>query len=207
VRHPCNGDIGLQQQSGLCDSDDSAQFGLSPADDESETSDARTLKCRSAGRVAMRARSARPLPNPKCGSAVAATLATPPAPLSPVYTDVVRRESMAVTVLIGNFVAGYRATAVRARERNGSRAFNRDQAPATTTFGAEVLANNATSVPPLSNVFTLYAAKLCSPLAIASNRNRPERRLPILLGPSRTNPRLSCHAEPHGTAPVDASLS
>jgi hypothetical protein len=128
-------------------------------------------------------------------------------PYSPVYTDVVRRESMAVTVLIGNFVAGYRATAVRARERNGSRAFNRDQAPATTTFGADVLANYATSVPPLSNVFTLYAAKLCSPLAIASNRNRPERRLPILLGPSRTNPRLSCHAEPHGTAPVDASLS
>ena len=147
MRHPCNGDIGLQQQSGLCDSDDSAQFGLSPADDESETSDARTLKCRSAGRVAMRARSARPLPNPKCGSAVAATLATPPAPLSPVYTDVVRRESMAVTVLIGNFVAGYRATAVRARERNGSRAFNRDQAPATTTFGAEVLANNAKACP------------------------------------------------------------
>src|SRR5271169_2958815 len=82
--------------------------------------------------VAMRAHSARPLPIPKCSSAVAATLSAPPAALSPVYTDVVRRESMAVNTLIGNFVGGNLAAAVSARERSDSRAISRDQAPATT---------------------------------------------------------------------------
>jgi hypothetical protein len=82
--------------------------------------------------VAMRAHSARPLPIPKCGSAVAATLPAPPAALSPIYMDVVRRESMAVTTLIGNFLGGNLAAAVSARERNNSRAISRDQAPATT---------------------------------------------------------------------------
>jgi hypothetical protein len=82
----------------------------------------------------MRAHSARPLPIPKRSSAVAATLATPPAPLSPVYTEVVRRESMAVTALIGNFRGCNRAAAVSARERNDSRAINQDEAPATNLF-------------------------------------------------------------------------
>jgi hypothetical protein len=81
--------------------------------------------------VAMLVHSARPLPIPKCSSKVAATLPAPPAALSPVYTDVVRRESMAVTTLIGNFVGGNLAAAVSARERNDSRAIRRDQAPAT----------------------------------------------------------------------------
>jgi hypothetical protein len=69
--------------------------------------------------------------DPKCSSAVAATLPAPPAALSPVYTDVVRRESMAFTTLLGNFVGGNHAAAVSARERNDSRAISRDQAPAT----------------------------------------------------------------------------
>jgi hypothetical protein len=81
--------------------------------------------------VGMRAHSARPLPIPKCSSAVAATLPTPPAALSPVYTDVVRRESMAVTTLIGNFVGGNLAAAVSARERDDDRAISRNHAPAT----------------------------------------------------------------------------
>jgi hypothetical protein len=85
--------------------------------------------------VAMQARSARPLPIPKCSSAVAATLPTPPAALSPVYMDVVRRELMAITTSIGNFIGGNLAAAVSARERNDSRAINRDQAPATICNG------------------------------------------------------------------------
>jgi hypothetical protein len=79
--------------------------------------------------------SARPLSIPECSSAVAATLPAPPAALSPVYMDVVRRESMAVTTLIGNFVGGNLAAAVSARERNASRAISRDQAPATICNG------------------------------------------------------------------------
>jgi hypothetical protein len=73
--------------------------------------------------VAMRAHSARPLP-------VAATLPAPPAAPSPVYTDIVRRESMTVTTLIGNFVGGNLVATISARERNDSRAISRDQAPA-----------------------------------------------------------------------------
>ena len=88
--------------------------------------------------VAMRAHSARPLPIPKCSSAVAATLPAPPAALSPVYTDVVRRESMAVTTLIGNFVGANLAAAVSARERNDSRAISRDQAAATTRNNSDL---------------------------------------------------------------------
>ena len=82
--------------------------------------------------VAMRVHSARPLPIPKCSSAVAPTPPAPPAALSPVYTDVVRRESMAVATLIGHFAGGNLAATVSARERNDSRAISRDQAPATT---------------------------------------------------------------------------
>lgn len=82
--------------------------------------------------VAVRVHSARPSPIPKCSSAVAATLPAPPAALSPVYANVVRRESMAVTTLIGNLVGGNLEAAVSARERNDSRAISREQAPATT---------------------------------------------------------------------------
>jgi hypothetical protein len=78
---------------------------------------------------------ARPWPIPKCSSAVAATLPAPPAALSPVNTDDVRRESMAVTTLIGNSVGANLAAAVTARERNDSRAISRDHAPATTCNG------------------------------------------------------------------------
>jgi hypothetical protein len=81
--------------------------------------------------VRMRAHSARPLPLPKCSSARAATLPAPPAALSPIYTDVVRRESMAVTTSIGNFVGGNLAAAISAREWNDSHTISRDQAPAT----------------------------------------------------------------------------
>jgi hypothetical protein len=94
--------------------------------------------------VAMRVHSARTLPIPKCSSAVAATLPAPPAPLSPVYTDVVRRESMAVTNLIGNFVGGNLAAAIGALERNDSRAISRDQAPAIMCNGLHRYAPDCT---------------------------------------------------------------
>jgi hypothetical protein len=91
--------------------------------------------------VAMRVHSARPLSIPRCGSAVAATLPAPPAALSPVYRDVVRRESMAVTTLIGNFVGGNLAAAFSAREWNDSRAISWGQPPATNLFKVAVMAN------------------------------------------------------------------
>jgi hypothetical protein len=110
----------------------------------------------------MRAHSARPLPIPKCSSAVAATLPAPPAALSPVYTDVVRRESMAVTRSIGNFVGSNLAAAVSALERNDGRAISRDQAPATTS-------GRPTQCPPPADIREschCYHSRLISPVAL-----------------------------------------
>jgi len=84
--------------------------------------------------VAMRAHSTRPLSIPKCSSAVAATLLAPPAALSLVYTDVVWRQSMAISTAVGNLDGGALAAAVTARQRNHSRAISRNQAPATNLF-------------------------------------------------------------------------
>ena len=72
---------------------------------------------------------------PKCTSAVAATLPAPPAALSPVYTDVVRRESMAFTTLIGNFVEGNLSAAVSAENGTIVVLLVEDQAPATIYNG------------------------------------------------------------------------
>src|SRR5207253_9437140 len=84
--------------------------------------------------VTMRAPSARPLPLPKYSSAVATTLPTAPPALALLYSDVVWRQSMPVTTVVGNLDGGILAASVSARERNDSRAISLNQAPATTLF-------------------------------------------------------------------------
>jgi hypothetical protein len=80
--------------------------------------------------VNMRAHSPRPPPIPECSSAVATTLPTPPPAFTLVYSNVVRRQSMAVTTVVGNLDGGTLAAAISARERNHSRAISRNHAPA-----------------------------------------------------------------------------
>ncbi len=81
--------------------------------------------------LAMRANSPRPPPIPECSGAAAATLSAPPPALALLHSDVVWRQSMAVTTVVGNLAGGTLAAAVSARERNDERAISRNRAPAT----------------------------------------------------------------------------
>jgi hypothetical protein len=81
--------------------------------------------------VTMRAHSASPSAIPECSGAIATTPPAAPPALPLLYSDVVWRQSMAITTVVGNLDGGTLAAAVSAREPNDLRSISRNHAPAT----------------------------------------------------------------------------
>jgi hypothetical protein len=74
------------------------------------------------------------LSTPKCRSAFATTLPTPPAALALINPEVVRRELMPVATMAGDFGAAGLAALLDVRKRNHERTISRNHAPATTDY-------------------------------------------------------------------------